>query len=117
MKVIIVDDNDMTRDLMTAILTQMGHQVVGEADNGKDAGRIFSEHRPDLVLLDLIMPGKSGLEVLKEIRGVDPAAKVIMVTAVQQDRISQDLIDSGAVAVLNKPFSYSEFEEVVKKLI
>ncbi|MDO8803241.1 MAG: response regulator [Elusimicrobiota bacterium] len=115
MKVIIVDDNDMTRELMNALLVQMGHQVLGEADNGNDAAVLFKDLRPDLVLLDLIMPGKTGLEVLKEIRGIDPAAKVIMVTAVQQDKITQDLLGKGAIAVLNKPFSYSEFEQVMKK--
>jgi len=115
MKVIIVDDNDMTRDLMNALLKQMGHEVLGEAENGTDATKLFKETRPDLVLLDLIMPGKTGLEVLKEIRGLDPAAKVIMVTAVQQEAITQDLLEKGAIAVLNKPFSYQEFESVMKR--
>jgi len=115
MKVIIVDDNDMTRELMNALLVQMGHEVLGEADNGNNAAGLFKELRPDLVLLDLIMPGKTGLEVLKEIRGIDPAARVIMVTAVQQDKITQDLLDKGAIAVLNKPFSYGEFEKVMKR--
>lgn len=115
MKVIIVDDNDMTRELMNALLVQMGHEVLGEADNGNNAAALFKEVRPDLVLLDLIMPGKTGLEVLKEIRGIDPAARVIMVTAVQQDKITQDLLDKGAIAVLSKPFSYGEFEKVMKR--
>lgn len=115
MKVIIVDDNDMTRDLMNALLKQMGHEVLGEADNGTNAAKLFKELQPDLVLLDLIMPGKTGLEVLKEIRGIDPAARVIMVTAVQQEAITQDLLDKGAIAVLSKPFSYQEFESVLKR--
>lgn len=100
---------------MKAILQTMEHQVLGEADNGNDAVKIFAELRPELVLLDLIMPGKNGLEVLEEIRAIDPAVKVIMVTAVQQDGIIQQLLDKGAVAVLHKPFSYSEFEEVLKR--
>jgi two-component system chemotaxis response regulator CheY len=60
------------------------------------------------------MPGKTGLEALQEIRAVNPAARVVMVTAVQQDGINQTLLEKGATAVLNKPFTYSEFEEVMK---
>lgn len=116
MKIIIVDDNEITRDLMKAILQAMGHEVTGEADNGNDAVEIFKEQRPDLVLLDLIMPGKTGLQVLEEIRAINPAARVVMVTAVQQEGISKTLLEKGAVAVLNKPFSYSEFEEAMKRL-
>ncbi|HAT71949.1 MAG TPA: two-component system response regulator [Elusimicrobia bacterium] len=115
MKIIIVDDNEITRDLMKTLLPSMGHQVVGEACNGNDAAGVFAELRPDLVLLDLVMPGKTGLEALKEILAIDPAAKVIMVTAVQQDGISRELLAAGAMAILNKPFSYAEFEQVLKR--
>lgn len=117
MKIIMVDDNEITRDLMKTLLLQMGHEVLGEAENGNEAVKLFTQTRPDLVLLDLIMPGKTGLEVLEEIRAIDPAAKVVMVTAVQQDAITQNLLDKGAVAILNKPFSYAEFQEVLKRFV
>ncbi|HAH32544.1 MAG TPA: hypothetical protein DCL44_09560 [Elusimicrobia bacterium] len=116
MKILMVDDSDVTRDLMRVFLEDMGHQIVGEAENGKNAIKFFTEMRPDLVLLDLVMPGKTGLEVLEEIRVIDPAAKVIMVTAVEQDGIDKELLEKGAMAILRKPFSYSEFNEVLKKL-
>jgi len=113
MKVLVVDDNVMTRGLITDLLTEMGHQVVGEAENGDEAIRVFSEARPELVLLDMIMPGKNGLQVLQEIRAMDPAARVVMVTAVQQDIISKELMEKGAVAILHKPFMYDELEAVL----
>jgi two-component system chemotaxis response regulator CheY len=113
-KILIVDDNAITRDLMKTLLPPMGHQVVGEAEDGNQAIKLFSELRPDLVLLDLIMPGKTGLEVLDKIQAIDPSAKVIMVTAVQQDGITQALIDKGAIAVLSKPFSCKELSEVME---
>jgi len=115
MKVILVDDNDITRDLMRTLLQSMGHEVAGETDNGTDAAGLFAQLRPELVLLDLIMPGKTGLEVLKEIRALDPAARVIIVSAVQQEEISRELLENGAVAVLEKPFSYAEFDEIIKR--
>lgn len=115
MKVLIVDDNEVTRDLERTLLQEMGNQVVGESDNGTKAAGLFAGLGPELVLLDMVMPGKSGLEVLKEIRALDAGARVVMVTAVQQDVITSQLLAAGAAAVLNKPFSYEELEEVLKK--
>ena len=115
MKVLIVDDNVMTRDLIRDLLTEMGHQVVGEAENGDDAVKAYTAQRPELVLLDLIMPGKNGLAVLAEIKSLDPAAKVVMVTAVEQDILSEQLIGKGAIGVLHKPFLYAELEAILKQ--
>lgn len=116
MKVLIVDDNVMTRSMIKDLLTEMKHVVVGEAENGDEAIKVFTELKPELVLLDLIMPGKTGMEVLVELKAINPAAKVVMVTAVQQDIISQQLMDKGATAILHKPFLYEELEEVLKKV-
>lgn len=116
MKVLIVDDNILTRDMIKDILQDMSHQVVGEAGNFDEAVKTFRELSPELVLLDLIMPGKTGLEVLEELKLINPAAKVIMVTAVQQDEINKKLFEKGAAAILHKPFSYDELEAVLKQV-
>jgi len=116
MKVLIVDDNAMTRTMIKDILEEMHHQVLGEAENGDEAVKAFKELNPELVLLDMIMPGKTGMEVLEILRGINPKAKVVMVTAVQQDEISKKLFEKGATAILFKPFSYGEFEEVLKQI-
>lgn len=116
MKVMLVDDNVLTRSMIKDLLTEMGHQVVAEAGDGEEAVRVFSEVRPELVLLDLIMPGKTGMEALPELRAIDPAAKIIMVTAVQQEVISQELLEKGATGILHKPFMYDELEALLKKL-
>jgi len=116
MKVLIVDDNVLTRTMIKDILQEMSHQVVGEAENGDEAIKSFRELGPELVLLDLIMPGKTGLQVLEELRLISPAAKVVMVTAVQQEEISRKLLEKGATAILHKPFSYEELEAVLKKV-
>ncbi|HAT72004.1 MAG TPA: two-component system response regulator, partial [Elusimicrobia bacterium] len=100
MKTLVVEDNVMTRGMIVDLLAEMGHQVVGQAENGEEAVRIFREQRPELVLLDLIMPGKTGMEVLVEIKAIDPAVKVVMVTAVRQDLMSRQLLEKGALAVL-----------------
>ncbi len=112
---LIVDDNELTRAMIKDVLEEMLHQVVGEASNGDEAIKAYKELGPELVLLDMIMPGKTGLEVLQELKLINPQAKVVMVTAVQQDEISKQLFEKGAAAILHKPFSYSELEEVLKK--
>lgn len=116
MKVLIVDDNVMTRSLIKDLLLEMGHEVTGEAENGDEAVREFTARRPELVLLDLIMPGKNGLQVLEELKAIDPAPKVVMVTAVQQDVISKELLEKGATGVLHKPFMYDELDALLKSL-
>jgi len=116
MKILIVDDNASTREMVRLILQRTGHEVAGEADNGESALKAFKELRPDLVLLDIIMPGKSGLEVLGEIRAIDPAAKVIMLTAVDQDEVNAQLASKGAAGIIYKPFSYDDFEKAFKKI-
>lgn len=115
MKIIIVDDNMLTRSMIKDLLTEMGHEILCEAENGNEAVQFYKERKPELMLLDMIMPGKSGLETLKEIKQFDPAARIVMVTAVQQDNMTQQLLEAGAAAVLHKPFMYAELEEVLKK--
>lgn len=116
MKVLIVDDNVMTRSMIKDLLTEMGHEVTGEAGDGEEAVTEFTARRPDLVLLDLIMPGKNGLQVLEELKAIDPAPRIVMVTAVQQDIISRELKEKGAAGVLHKPFMYNELDELLKNL-
>lgn len=116
MKILIVDDNENTREMVRQILQRTGHEVVGEAEDGEGALKAFKDLRPEIVLLDIIMPGKSGLEVLREIRAIDPAAKVVMLTAVDQDEVNDQLSKSGASAIIYKPFSYDDFEKAFSRL-
>lgn len=114
MRVLIVDDSDLTRAMIRDLLTEMGHEVVGEGCDGAEGVRLFSETSPELVLMDMIMPGKNGLEALAEIKAADPAARVVMVTAVQQEPLREQLMGKGAAGVLSKPFMYDELEAVLK---
>lgn len=114
MKILLVDDNLLTRSMIRDLLTEMGHQVAGEAEDGDEAIKLFTELKPELVLLDMIMPGKTGLETLKELKALDPAARIVMVTAVQQDELERQLLEGGAAAILHKPFMYGELEAVIK---
>lgn len=110
MKVLIVDDSPDIRALIRVILESRGHTVAGEAGDGEAALKAFSGLRPDVVLLDIIMPGKSGLEVLEEMRRLDPDVRVFMVTAVEQDDINRRLLLLGASGIIYKPFKADDFE-------
>ena len=106
-KVLIVDDSALTRRSLRQILEAAGCEVA-EADNGLDALERYFLDKPDVVMLDLVMRGMYGLEVLQKIRELDPQARVVVVSADIQTS-SQDLAgEAGASAFINKPFDRAE---------
>jgi DNA-binding NarL/FixJ family response regulator len=116
MKVLIVDDNSSTREVLHVILKNLGHEVAGEAEDGKGALKAFVELRPEAVLLDIIMPGISGIVVLEEMRRIAPAAKIIMLTAVDQDDVTSEIKSKGAAGIVFKPFSREDLKKAFDKL-
>lgn len=106
-KVLIVDDSGLTRRSLRQILETAGYEVA-EADNGLEALERYFLDKPDVVLLDLVMHGMYGLEVLQKIRELDPQARIVVVSADIQTS-SQDLAgEAGARAFINKPFDRAE---------
>ena len=103
-KLLIVDDALIMRMKIREIATQAGWTVVAEASNGADAVRLFDEHRPDLVTLDMVMPEMDGLSALKAIRSNHPTAHVVMVSAVNQKEKLRECIAEGAADFVVKPF-------------
>jgi two-component system chemotaxis response regulator CheY len=115
-KILVVDDAAFMRMRCSKLLTDNGYDVV-EAENGLDAIAKYKETKPDAVLLDITMPEMDGLTALKEIRKVDPEAKVAMVTAMGQQSMIMDAIKSGAKDFVVKPFQPDRVLAAVKKLI
>lgn len=103
-RLLIVDDALIMRMKIREIATQAGWTVVAEATNGAEAVRLFDEHQPDLVTLDMVMPEMDGLAALKAIRGNHPTASVVMVSAVNQKDKLRECIAEGAVDFVVKPF-------------
>jgi len=103
-RLLIVDDALIMRMKIREIATQAGWTVVAEAANGADAVRLYDEHRPDLVTLDMVMPEMDGLSALKAIRGSHPAANVVMVSAINQKDKLRECITEGALDFVVKPF-------------
>lgn len=117
MKILIVDDNELMRQTIRALLTDLGHEVAGEAEDGEGALKAYAALRPEVVFLDLVMPGKSGVEVLQDLRALDPRARVVISTAVAQDELDRKLLKKGAAAIIHKPFSCEELREVVGRVV
>jgi len=104
-KVIVIDDMHSVRALTKALLTSLGCEVAGEAENGADGVELFKSERPDLTLLDIEMPIKNGIDTLKAILKIDPDAQVVMLTSVDNTFVAEDCILAGAKDYLNKGLS------------
>ena len=115
--IMIVDDAAFMRMMIKDILTKNGYNVVGEAENGADAIDKYNECKPDLVLMDITMPEMDGLQALKKIKANDPSATVIMCSAMGQQAMVIESIQSGAKDFIVKPFQADRVLEAVKKVV
>lgn len=115
-KVMVVDDAAFMRLRACKVLQDNGHEVM-QAENGADAVRQYSEHRPDAVLLDITMPEMDGLAALKEIKRLDPGARVAMVTAMGQQAIVIEALRAGAKDFVLKPFQPERVLGALHKLL
>lgn len=116
-KVLIVDDAAFMRMMIKDILSKNGYEVCGEAENGAVAIEKYQDLKPDLVLMDITMPEVDGIKAVKAIKKLDPNSKVIMCSAMGQQAMVIDAIQSGALDFIVKPFQADRVLEAVKKAI
>ncbi len=103
-KVLIVDDLTFIKIVLRDLVTRAGFLVVGEASDGQEAVRMYEDKRPDVVLLDITMPKMDGITALKKILAIDPQARIIMCSALGQQRLIVQAIQLGAKDFIVKPF-------------
>lgn len=115
--VLIVDDATFMRMMIKDILTKNGYTIAAEAENGRVAVEKYNEVKPDLVLMDITMPEMDGIQALKGIKTIDPNATVIMCSAMGQQAMVIEAIQSGAKDFIVKPFQAERVLEAVKKVI
>lgn len=112
-KVLIVDDAAFMRMAMRTLLERNGFEVVGEAEDGAAGAKKYMELKPDIVTMDITMPKMNGIEALKQIRAYDPDSKVVMVSAMGQEKFVRESVILGAKSFVVKP--YKE-DHVIKTL-
>jgi two-component system, chemotaxis family, chemotaxis protein CheY len=115
-KILVVDDSGLARRTMRQLLEEMGH-TVEEAKDGAEAIERYFLNRHDLVVLDMVMEGMYGLEVLMKFKQLNPDIRVVVVTADIQDSTRAEARAAGAAALVNKPIARPEMERVVNSVL
>lgn len=116
-RVLVVDDAAFMRMVIKDILTKGGHEVVGEAENGRIAVFKYQELHPDVVMMDITMPEMDGIEALREIRKHNGSAKIIMCSAMGQQAMVVEAIQAGAKDFVVKPFQGDRVLEALHKAL
>ena len=116
-KVMIADDSDSIRQVIKDILSIGNHEVGGEAVDGQEAVEKYSEIKPDVLLLDLAMPKKDGLTVVKEIKAKHTDAKIILITASDNQTVIRDCIAAGASTSISKPFDFDKVLKIISDTV
>lgn len=116
-RILIVDDATFMRMMIKNIVSKNGFEVVGEAENGAEAVKLYSEHKPDLVTMDITMPEMDGIESVKEIRKLDPNAKIIMCSAMGQQSMVMEAIQAGAKDFIVKPFKQDRILQAIERVL
>ena len=115
-KIMVVDDSALSRRMMRRILEDAGYVVIEEAD-GATALTLYPVQKPAIVMLDLIMTGMYGLQVLLAVRGIDPEARVIIASADLQRATQNEVKEAGAAGFVIKPFSAPDVLRTVEKVL
>ena len=116
-KVLFVDDSAFMRSILKGIILKEPYELAGEAGNGREAVALYRDLKPDLVTMDIVMPEMNGIDAVREIRSLDPEAKVIMVSAMGQQGMVIDAIQAGARDFIIKPFQPPRIQEALKRVV
>lgn len=116
-KILIVDDAAFMRMMLVDILVEKGFEIAGEAEDGEEALRLYGELKPDLVTMDIIMPGSGGIDVIKDILNEDPQAKILMVSALGQQALVKEALEAGAKGFVVKPFKPEKVIEEIQNIL
>mgnify|MGYP001546114116 CR=1 FL=1 len=116
-RVLIADDASFMRQMIRDIIEPEGFEVVGEASDGVEVVEKFKELHPDLVMMDIVMPKRSGIDAVKGIVEMDPTAQVVMCSALGQETLVMEAIQAGAKDFIVKPFKPESVVDTLKKAL
>lgn len=113
-KFLVVDDSEFARKTLIKVLAPIGGKLVGEATSGQDAVQKYRSLQPDIVFMDITMPGMEGIDALEMILRDDSGAKVVMVSSLSHRSLVQDALKKGAKHFITKPVQNAPLAEIVK---
>ncbi len=116
-RVLVADDASFMRQMIRDIIEPEGYEVVGEASDGVEVVEKFLDLRPDLVMMDIVMPKRSGIDAVKGIKEKDPAAVVVMCSALGQETLVMEAIQAGAKDFIVKPFKPDAVVSTLQKVL
>ncbi len=116
--VLIVDDATFVRNKLKKIVAKLDDvEVVGEATNGEEALTLFIDLKPELVIMDLVMPNRDGIQAIEDIVGFDKKANIVVVSAMGQESSIAEAIEKGAKEYIKKPFKDDEVFAIIERLL
>lgn len=116
-KIMIADDSDAIRLVLKDILSIGKFDEIIEAIDGAEAVDFYSKNNPDILLLDLAMPKKDGYTVVKEVMKIDPNAKIILITASDDQKVITQCLDEGATTYISKPFDFNGVLKAINDIL
>lgn len=115
-RVLVIDDAEYARDILKKILVSGGYEIAGEAGDGEAGVSEFSRTRPDIVIVDMIMPKMNGIETIRAIKKIQPDVKILVISADGQMTHIEEAIKAGALSYINKPYQWSAVLNEVAQL-
>jgi two-component system, chemotaxis family, chemotaxis protein CheY len=106
-RVLVIDDAVYARDILKKILVKGGYEIAGEAGDGEEGVREYSGKNPDIVIVDMIMPKMNGIDTIRQIKKINPDAKIIVISADGQMTHIEEAVKAGALSYINKPYQWS----------
>lgn len=116
-KILVVDDANFLRMTLSTILKKKQHEIVGEAEDGEEAVRLYQELKPDIVTMDITMPVMNGIEAIKEIMQIDKDALIIVCSAMGQQKVVVEAIELGAKDFIIKPFDENRIFDTIDRVL
>lgn len=115
--VLIVDDAKFMRVTLSTMLKNGNYEIAGEAENGEEAIKLYKELNPDIVTMDITMPVMNGIEAIKAIKKFDPHAEIVVCSAMGQQKVVVEAIESGASDFISKPFDENRVIETIRRVL
>jgi len=114
-RIMVVDDSNFMRLFIKNMVKTIGHEIVGEANCGEEAIGQYIKLKPDLVFMDITMPGMPGINAVKEIIKLDKDARIVMCSAIGQEIIIKEALHAGAKDFIAKPFQLCDIKKSIEK--